>query len=948
MSDVKTHRARGSLRLLAATAGLIVGALVGGQVFAAIDQSAAAKRSARYYDDALGRFEKGDAKGAAIQLKNALQEDGKNLSAQLLLGRLMLAGGELKGAEATFEGLLAQGVSRSEVITLLGQTYLQLGEWRKLLDTVTPAGLSPALQSEVQTLRGSAMAMAGNIAGAQQAFAEARRLDPRSALPLIAEAPALLRAGDRAGARATAVKATEMAPKNASAWSQLGTILMSLGDNAGALAALDKSIAINDKHVDARIARATVLIALKRPKEASAELQVLKDGEVEEPRASFLRAILASDRGDMKAAKAEYADAGALIDAMPPAARISNEPLLLAGALAHRALGNTQKTREYLELLLSRNGQHRAGQTLMATVLLEGNELGRAVTVIENLLRANPDDPTALYLMGSVYLARKQYVQASEYLEKASKLGASTSTLRDLSFSQFALGQNKVALANLEQAFARNPKDTHAGIELAVVYARMGDAAKAVKTAEALVKLDPDNLAMLNFLGNVKGRLGDKKGLRAAYEQALAKDPKFRPVVMNLSWLDLEEGRYDQARNRLLGLLKDLPKDPDLLFQVGVVEQAAGRIDDALAHWAQADDIQQQDARPGTAVLEYLLSQRMTDKALAAAKKLSGRYPDNLPVMLATARAYAMSGDLPQARRTLQDASVKVGADPAPLVGIARLQLQIGHVDGAAYNVGKALQTDPGNLQALAAQVEVAARQGSAAGVDKAMAALQAKYPNAPVTLVTAGHIALSRGQSAKAIGLYRSVFDRTPSTPLALNLVQAYAMSNQLPAAVQLMEAWSQKQPRDIVALRALAQLQLDTGKTDASRKSFARLVQLSPNDASIATAHARALVRLGDPSALAAAERAFKLAPESASTGDIYGWALVQRGDAESGVRVLRDARLRDPEDGTIRWHLAAGLSKVGRKNEARDELRAALSASRPVTPDPEVDRLRGELGL
>ncbi|MFY9513763.1 MAG: XrtA/PEP-CTERM system TPR-repeat protein PrsT [Rubrivivax sp.] len=944
---MKKHPAPAAPRLRAPLAVLLLGALLGGPA-AAIAQNTVAQRSSQFYEDALNRYEKGDVQGASVQLKNALKEDSKNLAAQLLLGRLMLAAGELKGAEATFEGLLRQGVSKSEVITMLGQTYLQLGEVRKLLETVTPAGLSPVQQSEVLTLRGSALAMSGNHSAASQAFAEARSLDPRSALPLIAEAPALLRNGDRAGARALAIKATELAPNNASAWAQLGTILLTIGDLQGAVAALDKGLALNGKHVDSRVARASALMALKRPQDAAAELQVLKDGKAVEPRASFLRAALATERGDAKAATADYTEAATLIDAMPPAVRNSSEPLLLAGALSHRALGHAEKTREYLDALLSRNSGHRAAQTLLATVLLEGNQLNRALPIIENLLRTNPDDANALYMMGSVYLARKQYVQASEFLDKATRLGSGTVSLRDLSFSQFALGQNKVALANLEQAYARNPKDYRAGIELAVVYARMGDATKAVKTAEALVKLDPDNLAMLNFLGNIKGRLGDKKGLRAAYEQALAKNPKFRPVVMNMSWLDLEEGRYDDARNRLATLLKDLPKDPDLLFQLGMVEQAAGRMDDAMARWTEADNVQQKDPRPGTAIVEYLLSQRQSEKALAAVKTLSSRYPDNLPVIMTSARTYAMAGDAALARKTLQEASTKVGADPGALVAIGRLQLQIGHPEGAAYNVGKALQSNPNDIGALALQVEVAARQGHAAEVDKAMATLQAKHPNDPATQVTAGHIAFARGQVPKAISLYKAVFDREPNTQLALNLVQAYVVNNDPQAAVRLLEGWSQKQPRDIVALRAVAELQLNTGKADAARQNFDKLVRLNPNDPSVATAHAKALLRLNDPGAVAAAERAFKLAPTNAATGDIYGWALVQRGDVENGVRVLRDARLRDPNNGSIRWHLAVALSKAGRKNEARDELRAALASNTPPVPGPEVDKLRGELGL
>jgi putative PEP-CTERM system TPR-repeat lipoprotein len=914
----------------------------------AVAAHATADKSARLYEDALARSEKNDFKGAVIQLKNALKEDNKNLPAHVLYGRLLLKSGELKAAEAAFEGALQQGVGKSEVVADLGQVYLQLGEVRKLLDTITAAGLPPALQCDVLILRGSALLMSNNPTGAAQAFAEARAQDPNSALPNIAEAPMLLRAGEGDKAKAMALKATEMAPQNANAWQLLGSILFSGGDLPAALAAYDKAITLSPKHVDSRVSRASVLFSLKRWPEATAELKVLKDAQVQEPRASFLRARLASERGDAKAAQVSFTETANMIDAMSAVVRNNSEPLLLVGALAHRALGHGEKTREYLAALLSRNPRHVASQTLMATTLLEANEFNKAVPYLEGLLRINPNDAQALYMMGSVYLARKQYPQATDYLDRAAKAGSGSAALRDLSFSQFGLGQDKTALANLERAYAQNPKDYRAGIELAVFYARAGDAAKAVAIADALVKLDPGNLTMLNFLGNVKGRLGDKKGLRAAYEQALAKDPNFRPVVMNMSWLDMQEGRMDEARARLKAFLKVQPKDPDVLFQLGLLEQGAKRNAAAVALWTEADRVQQKDPRPGLALLELQFAERKTEAALASAKALAARYPDVLQVQTSLARAQMMAGDPKAARQTLQDATVKAGFDPESLVTVGRLQLQAGNAEGASYAATKALQSSPNDLMALALQVEVAGKRGNPTDVDKALATLQARYPNHPVTQTLAGHIAFSRGQLPKAIGLYKGVFEREPSTALALTLVQAYMVNKEPEKALALLEGWSKKQDRDISALRALAELQFFNGKTEAARNNYEAVLKADPNDASVLAGYAKALLRLNDPAALAMAEKAFKSAPGNTAVADLYGWALVQKGDMDAGLRVLRDVRLREPGNATVRWHLAWALAKSGRKVEAREELRAALGATPPPPPAAEIDRLKAELGV
>lgn len=906
------------------------------------------EKSAKYYDDALARYEKDDWPGAQVQLQNALKENPKNLAAHLLLGKLLQRAGELKAAEAAYETALKQGVSKVEVAPLLGQVYLQLGNTRQLLETITPGGLPPNVQAEVLTLRGSALALSGSPSTATQAFADARAADPKSALPNIAEAPLLLRAGEPAKARAMALKGTEMAPNYYGAWFQYGTILFNLGEVQAALDAFDKAISLSPKHVDSRVSRASTLLVLKREAEAEAELKTLKDAKVKEPRASYLRAMMATQRNQPQVARPEYQEAANLIDALSPNVRANSEPLLMAGALSHRALGNREKTREYLETLLGRNSKHQAAQMLLAGTLMEANEFNRAVPLIEGLLRANPNDPQALYMMGSVYMARKQYAQASELLDKAARLAPNGPALRDLSFSQFGLGLEKQGVANLERAYAQNPKDVRAAIELAVYYARAGDGKRAIKIAESLVAQDPGNLTMLNFLGNVKGRLGDKKGLKEAYEQALAKDPKFRPVVMNMSWYDMEEGRYDQARNRLKAFLKDNPKDPDVLFQLGRLEESARRLPEAAGYWTEADRAQNKDPRPGIALVNLYIADRQLDKALAAAKTLMANYADVPQAQMALARAYLVTGDTQLARQALNDAAAKAGFDVDTLLTVGRMQLQLGNLDGAAHAANKALQSVPGEPAAMGLLVEVAARKGNAADVDKAMAALQAKNPGHPVTLVTAGHIAFSRGQPAKALGFYKTIWEHEPSTSLAMNMAQAYAANKEPDKGVALLEGWARKQPRDANAQRALADMQLFAGKPEAARQTYDTLVKANPNDAALVLAYARVLTTLKDPSAMTMAERAYKLAPGNTLIADGYGWALVEAGNLDAGVRVLREARLREPGNALIRWHLASGLARAGKKQEARDELQAALAATPPLPASAELNKLKVELGL
>ncbi len=909
---------------------------------------AAGEQAARYYEDALQRYERGDLPGAVIQLKNTIQRDPKMLAAQVLLGKALLASGEIKAAEAAFDEALRQGVSLSEIALPLAQTYLSLGEYRKLLDKLPSAGLAPALQAELLSLRGTAFAMLGSTTQAQTSFAEARRLAPSLAAPLIGEALLLMRGGELAQARALAQQATTLAPTMGSAWHTLGTLQQAAGETAAALASFDRALAAETGHVNARIAKSALLIGLGRGDEADKELALLNGMKLSDARASFLRGRLAAERGQAQAATKSFTEAVNLVDALPVGIVRSDEPLMMAAAMSHQALGNTEKARDYLKHLLILNPRHLAGGLLLSGIALEARDYATAQPLLDNLRRAHPNHPDVLYRLGSLHMARKQFLQASEYFERAASSSVGSDALRELGLAQLGLGEGSSGIASLEKALARNPGDLMAAVQLSMTLARSGQHARALQIAQDIVKRDPDNLAMLNFLGNIKGRSGDKRGAREAFESVLKKSTEFRPAGINLSWLDIEEQRFEPARLRLTKMLERVKNDPDVLFQLGVLEQRAGRHSEALRHWSSANSSQRSDPRAGLAIVELHLAQQDSAKALQTAKELMAVYPGNLNVMLALGRTHLAAGDPLRARATFKDATRVAEFDSEHQVMIGRLQLMAGGIDDAAYNVQKALQARADHIGAMVLDVEVEFRRRDPARADAALRRLSSKHPGALPTLLTQGNAAMGRGNYAAAAGHYRSAMAKAPDTGIALLLSRALIASGNNAAALKELQSWQRKAPQDMVALRALAEVQLQAGELAAAKKSYAELVRRAPSDAGIHASYAQLLQQLGDPSAVATAEKALSLAPQDPFALDTLGWILVQQRQLDAGLRYLRDARLRRPQDPEMRFHLAYALHLTGRADEARGELGAALSTHPALAERPIVKQLKRDLGM
>jgi Flp pilus assembly protein TadD len=205
----------------------------------------------------------------------------------------------------------------------------------------------------------------------------------------------------------------------------------------------------------------------------------------------------------------------------------------------------------------------------------------------------------------------------------------------------------------------------------------------------------------------------------------------------------------------------------------------------------------------------------------------------------------------------------------------------------------------------------------------------------------------MARGQYEPAIASYRKLISREESTTNALALVNAYLAGGDVAKALSFLETWVKSHPEDIAALRALAETQFRAGKLVQAKQNYQKVIAARPDDASTINNYANLLNQMNDPGAQEAAERALKQMPNNPAYADTLGWILVGKGQVEAGLRYLREARLRSPENSEIRFHLASALAKIGRNDEAREELKAALAGSSRVSGGT-VTQLKKELGL
>jgi Flp pilus assembly protein TadD len=203
---------------------------------------------------------------------------------------------------------------------------------------------------------------------------------------------------------------------------------------------------------------------------------------------------------------------------------------------------------------------------------------------------------------------------------------------------------------------------------------------------------------------------------------------------------------------------------------------------------------------------------------------------------------------------------------------------------------------------------------------------IAAQEPDSPVGYRLQGDVYMHIRRFDSAVRAYDSALKKGDSANLAIRLYEARRAAGK--GALDFAESWAEKHAGDGAAQRLLASAYLHAGRNDEAMEIYQRLLKTAPRDTTSLNNIALLYQAKDDPRALVYAKRAYDAEPTHPATIDTYGWILVQRGDAEGGLKFLRNAKLRAPFVPEIRYHLAVALNVLGKPDEAKQELEAALS--------------------
>lgn len=361
----------------------------------------------------------------------------------------------------------------------------------------------------------------------------------------------------------------------------------------------------------------------------------------------------------------------------------------------------------------------------------------------------------------------------------------------------------------LEQIQPNEPRWPHLH---ATILAGYGEIEPALALWQKVRALAPDYLAAQLRSGDSLLKANRPAEAAAAYEAALKLEPNNSYAVLGLARLDLEAGRFDQARVRLeqvvtqtkftLGydLIVSLYERQGLTqraTEIRSMAKASGAYRDAPDPWLDAliDDCLEPYrlslaagtiARNGDQTTALKLLERAADVA-----------PEDVSVLFQLGSLLDAQGRSGDALALFERCTLLAPDFSDGWVQLSLLQAKLGQASAAARTLATGLAKCPQSpgLHLMHARELVKAGRGG-----EAIAAFQTSIrlrPNEPDAYIELGNLLIKQGRDDEGIAQIRAALVAEPGNPMALTVLTFHAILTKNEAEAQRRFAALRNQPR-------------------------------------------------------------------------------------------------------------------------------------------------------
>ena len=452
------------------------------------------------------------------------------------------------------------------------------------------------------------------------------------------------------------------------------------------------------------------------------------------------------------------------------------------------------------------------------------------------------------------------------------------------------------ALKVYEQIAAAKPDEIQAHLTIADFKLQEKDLVAAEKALQAAEKIN--NQYPLAKFTRAKLFLakGDLKGANEALQQVLRVAPDHLPSLMLDATVNYGLGNHEQSLKSANKVLARVPGNFNAIKLVAANELRSGNTKAVLNTLPPLLQANPEDIQLLSMLGEANLQTKQYDKAMAYLDRAAALQPKNVTIKQSQARGYLALGQADHAAMELEQAT-----SLSEKVGQADLALVMLHLNSKNFDKAQA-----------------------------AIASLDKKQPNNPVTSNLSGMAYLGKGDRIAA----RKAFERSLTLqpdffPAAANLARLDLADKKPDAARQRFESILKKDANNIQAMMALAELAAANKQEQDAVQWLERAAKADPKSLPPRTALVNHyMAKKNFQKATLLAREAVSAEPENMDALSLLGSAQNAAGDRDSALSTFTRVAEKMPTSAEALYRLGSAQILSKRVNEGRASLEKALT--------------------